>query len=444
MAVINPYGNTGIALPATSRQALTTGRVASIFLCILLMMLPALTPAAAAKEISVSPKGNIRSIKEAIQLAQPHDVIIVQPGTYLESSILIDKPLTLKGINKPVVDVQYKGEGIVVGAEQVVVEGFTIRNVEVSFVKDFAAIRIVRTKHCTIRNNQIEDSFFGIYLEKADSCLVTGNTLKGKAVNETTSGNAIHAWYSNTIRIENNHTQGHRDGIYLEFVTNSSVTGNYSTGNIRYGLHFMFSNENVYRNNRFIKNGSGVAVMYSKKIEMTGNTFSENWGAAAYGILLKDITDSKIERNTFSQNTIGIHAEGANRITARHNEFKHNGWALKVMASCEDLHFTENNFIANTFEVATNTNYQSTLNSFNKNYWSSYTGYDLDKNGIGDIPHKPVKLFSYMMETVPTSIVLIRSLFLDLLEMAEKVAPVLTPASVIDNEPSIKLNQWTP
>lgn len=391
------------------------------------------------KDITVAQNGAVTSIQEAIRQAKPHDRILIQAGIYEESGIVIDKPLALIGINNPLIDGKFKGEILTIQADSVLIEGLTIQNVEVSFVRDNAAIRIVRSKHCTVRNTRMLNAHFGLYLEKSDSCIILNNRIEGKAVQETSSGNAIHLWYCNTMHIENNQVSGHRDGIYLEFVENSSIKGNISTENLRYGLHFMFSNNNIYRKNQFIKNGSGVAVMYSKHITMIENTFRDNWGAAAYGILLKDITDSRIEENTFFQNTVGIHIEGSNRMEITHNEFRQNGSALRMMGSCESLNFEKNNFIANTFEVATSNNYASS-NTFSGNHWSSYTGYDLDRDGKGDVAHKPVKLFSYLTEEIPASMVLIRSLFIDLLELAEKVAPVLTPTNVVDNEPSIQLN----
>jgi nitrous oxidase accessory protein len=394
-----------------------------------------------AATIEVSKKCPLTTLKAAIALATPHDTIIIREGVYLESGILITKPLSVIGKNNPVIDGGFKGEVFTIEANGVLLEGLTIRNVEVTTLKDNAAIRLLRSSHCIVRNNTIENAFFGIYLEKADSSLVANNRISGKAVMESTSGNAIHLWYCTTIDVTNNQVSGHRDGIYFEFVSGSRINGNTSANNLRYGLHFMFSNGNEYRNNHFVKNGSGVAVMYSKEIIMEENTFENNWGAAAYGILLKDITDSRIEKNIFRQNTVGIHAEGTNRTLLKHNEFRQNGWALRMMGSCEEVRFERNNFIANTFEVATSNNYASNT-LFAGNYWSSYTGYDLNKDGIGDVAHKPVKLFSYLMEDVPTSMVLIRSLFIDLLELAEKVAPVLTPANVQDSLPSIKLNHW--
>ncbi len=105
---------------------------------------------------------------------------------------------------------------------------------------------------------------------------------------------------------------GHRDGIYFEFVKHS-IWRNISEKNLRYGLHFMFSNNNAYYSNIFKNNGAGVAVMFSKELKMVNNYFEENWGDAAYGLLLKEISDGYIANNSFYKNTAGIFMEGTSR-----------------------------------------------------------------------------------------------------------------------------------
>ena len=74
-------------------------------------------------------------------------------------------------------------------------------------------------------------------------------------------------------------------------------------------------------------------------------------------------------------------------------------------------------------------------NSIDGNYWSSYTGYDLNKDGVGDVPFRPVKLFSYIVSQVPESMILMQSLFVDIINYSEKVRPVFTPENVMDHEP---------
>jgi nitrous oxidase accessory protein len=253
---------------------------------------------------------------------------------------------------------------------------------------------------------------------------------------EISSGNAIHAWYCDSLLIEGNTVINHRDGIYLEFVDNSRILDNHSRNNLRYGLHFMFSDNDEYIGNHFESNGAGVAVMFSKHILMDRNTFSTNWGTASYGLLLKEITDGDVTNNTFIENTIGIFGESASRLNISDNDFIRNGWALRIFGSCVDDEFRRNNFISNTFDLTTNTSRNN--NIYSGNYWSEYRGYDLDRDGIGDVPHRPIKLFSYVISTVPVSIVLLRSLFVDMINFAESVTPIFSPVSLLDEKPLIQ------
>ncbi len=408
---------------------------------LLVLALSILSHLSNAAKLEVSKNGAIKSIDQALNLAKNGDTIFINKGTYAEGNILIEKEVTLIGIGNPVIDGEGKHEIFSIVVDNVVVKNITFQNVGMSHLKDNAAIRLARTQNCRIEGNTLLNTHFGIYLEHAENSIIKDNKIIGKAVRETTSGNAIHLWNSKYITIENNTVSGHRDGLYLEFAEQSHIHGNISKGNLRYGLHFMFSNDNSYTQNQFLENGAGVAVMYSKRIEMIRNTFKDNEGAAAYGILLKDITDSRIEKNEFEQNTIAILAEGSNRLKILQNNFSRNGWAVKIMGSCEDLEFTGNNFIGNTFEMAASSKNMSG-HLLKENYWASYSGYDLDRDGLGDVPHRPVRLFSYLVEQVPTSIVLINSLFIDLLELAEKVTPSLTPANLVDSSPSMNINIW--
>ena len=183
------------------------------------------------------------------------------------------------------------------------------------------------------------------------------------------------------------------------------------------------------------RNGAGVAVMFSKWIRMCDNLFVENWGTASYGLLLKEIYDGEVLRNKFDKNTIAVYVDGSSRVNYSENIFRQNGWAIKVSGGCYANHFRSNNFIANSFGISYNSKLND--NTFHGNYWSDYSGYDLDKDGIGDVPYRPVKLFSYIANKTPEAIVLMRSLFVDIINFSEKVSPVFTPDALIDNSPSM-------
>ncbi len=382
----------------------------------------------------------ISTLNEAIAKAKDFDTIIVKKGNYKEHDILVNKPLTIIGKDYPVIDGEMKGEIITVISDNVTVDGLFIINVGTSYTEDYAAIRVRRSKNFVIKNLVLEKLFFGIYIEKSSYGKVYHNKIIGDAIEEYNSGNGIQLWYSHHIEIEHNYVEHVRDGIYLEFSDDCLIKNNVSALNLRYGLHFMFSNDDIYQDNTFENNGAGVAVMFSKKIKMLNNIFKENWGTASYGMLLKEINDAEIIGNTFEENTIGINIEGSNRIIYKNNNFKNNGWAIKVRGACYGNQFTENNFLYNSFDIAYNSKVND--NVFDKNYWSNYTGYDLNKDGIGDVPYRPVKLFSYIVNRTPETIILLRSLFIDLIDFSEKVSPVFTPDNLMDNNPLTKKNIW--
>ncbi|USD26947.1 nitrous oxide reductase family maturation protein NosD [Flagellimonas marinaquae] len=386
-----------------------------------------------AKSWTICPTCEHNSIKKTIQMASAQDTLLVQKGTYKEFDILVDKPLVIKGIDYPVVDGEKKGEIFRITSDNVTLDGLFIINVGVSYTKDNAAIRVVQSKNFLLQHLVLEELFFGIYLEKSSHGKVYHNRIIGEAVDEYNSGNGIQLWYSTDVEVLKNHVQGTRDGIYLEFSDHITITNNVSMDNLRYGLHFMFSDNDIYANNTFENNGAGVAVMFSKFITMRNNTFRKNWGTAAYGMLLKEINDAEISGNTFEENTIGINIEGSNRIDYTNNDFIGNGWAIRVIGACYTNSFKSNNFLYNSFDIS----YNSKLNDnvFEGNFWSGYTGYDLDKDGIGDVPYRPVKLFSYVVNRTPETIVLLRSLFMDIIDFSERVSPVFTPDNLKDPQP---------
>ncbi len=389
-----------------------------------------------AKDIFVGKGEQHTSIVSALAAAEAGDRIFIKGGYYSECPVIIDKPVSIIGIRNPVFDALGEKEGIIVRADNVSIKGLTIKNSGISYIEDKAAVKLESVNNCIIEDNILVNNFFGIYLSKVTSSTVSNNQIKASNLKETASGNGIHLWYSSNITIENNSIEGHRDGIYFEFVKNGEINSNISYKNLRYGLHFMFSDSCYYSGNTFKENGAGVAVMYTKKVTMTHNLFINNWGSASYGLLLKEITDSEVYDNKFIRNTTGLYSEGSNRVMIFRNDFEQNGWAVRLMANSVDNVFSENNFIGNSFDVATNS--QQHYNKFINNYWDNYKGYDLDKDGKGDIPFRPVRLYSMIVSNTPSTLIFLRSFFVDVLDIAERALPSITPKTLTDEAPLMR------
>jgi nitrous oxidase accessory protein len=199
----------------------------------------------------------------------------------------------------------------------------------------------------------------------------------------------------------------------------------------------MFSNDDNYTFNTFRNNGSGVAVMYTKRIRMTNNTFENNWGTSSFGLLLKDITKGYISNNTFSKNTSGIYMEGTNEVKAEYNNFLNNGLAVRMLANCEKDTLMFNNFMGNTFDFTTNGT--ENLNYLKGNYWDKYSGYDLNRDKKGDLPYRPVSLYSQIIEKIPSAVFLLHSFMAELLDKAERALPSMSNVNLYDNEPSMHI-----
>lgn len=386
-----------------------------------------------AKTIEVCKSCPISSVKKAVEIAESGDEIFIKKGVYKENNIEVNIPLTIYGEKGTVIDGSNKEGIFLFSTDNFILKNLKVINVGVSYTKDYAAIKLMRCTNFTIQNVEVRNIFFGILIEKSHNGKIIGNTLSSTAKDEANSGNGIHIWHSSGMSVEGNTVFGMRDGIYFEFVTKSKVHGNLSYNNVRYGLHFMFSNNDTYYNNVFKNNGAGVAVMFSKFIIMYQNKFLNNWGSASYGLLLKEIYDTQIYNNLFQENTIAIKGEGCTRINYKNNTFLRNGWAIKIAGACYTNIFEYNDFMHNSLDLSYNTKVND--NKFENNYWSEYTGYDLDKDGVGDIPYRPVKLFSYIVNRTPEALVLLRSLFVDIINFSEKVSPVFTPDDLMDQKP---------
>ena len=201
--------------------------------------------------LNVGPGQKYGSIRAAVLASTAGDTILVEHGLYKEKNITVNKPLTLIGLQFPVLDGEHLYEILSLKSNQITISGFRIIQSGVSSMDDIAAIKIYNSRNVSVINNILEDNFFGIYVQAGTKCRIENNDIKAPAKSEQQSGNGIHCWKCDSMLIRKNNVSGHRDGIYFEFVTNSMIEFNISESNLRYGLHFMFSHHDDYVSNIF-------------------------------------------------------------------------------------------------------------------------------------------------------------------------------------------------
>lgn len=383
--------------------------------------------------ITVTPTGPVRTLGEAVRRAQPGDTILVRAGRYAEPTILVDRRVVILGEGQPVFDGEGARTVLRITADSVVVRGLVVRNTGALGSEDRAGILVDGAHGVRVEGNEVRDAAFGIYGKEVRDLRVVGNMVAGPGAAYALAGNGIQCWSCEDVAVEANTVTAHRDGIYLEFASRSAILRNTVVENLRYGLHFMRSDTSVYRGNSFDRNGAGIAVMYSGWIDISGNRFTDNRGNSAYALLLKEISDSRVHDNDFTGNTVALYLENSNRNIVEGNRFRENGRAIRVLANAVGNTFSGNSFIRNSFDVTTNS--RSATSRFEGNYWDQYRGYDLDRDGVGDVAFRPVRLFSLLVEQNDPALILLRSPFVDLLDVAERVFPVLTPAALADARP---------
>ncbi len=363
-------------------------------------------------------------LRERLASARPGEIIDVPPGEY-GGPFTIDRPLTLRGSGRATLRGDGKTHVVAVRAADVTIEGFEIRGSGLDLSLDQAAIHI-SSPRAVIRGNRITDSLHGVYVRKADNVRIEGNTILGKTttlelvdpfaqtaapgggevcevqLGQNRRGNGIHIWNSAGHLIIHNVIRDTRDGIYFSFVDNSDVRDN-DISHVRYGLHYMYSDENRFERNVFRENAAGAALMFSKGIVLRGNRFEASQTQRSYGLLMQGVDDTQVVDNRIAGNTMGLFVENShdNRITD--NRVVSNNIGVHVSDSSGGNVFTGNTFAGNLHPVETSGNNLSNewASAGRGNYWDDALRLDLNGDGIGDLPHRELDLFGQLRRPFP-------------------------------------------
>ncbi len=338
-----------------------------------------------------------RTIGAALIAARPGDTILVSPGLYREK-LVIDKPLVLRGIDHPTIRGDGKGSVITITADRCTVRGFRIEQSGLRLEDNDAGI-LVKSDGNTIADNELRHILFGIYLSAANDNTIVGNRIEGRSeLDIGRRGNGIHLWNCTGNTFADNVIVRVRDGIYFDHADHNVVRRN-RIERSRYGLHYMYSNVSLFEENLLYGNYAGAALMYSDELTFRRNVFFRNRvGYSALGVLFKDCDRSLAEQNVIADNGVGLFLDNSMHNLFRRNLIIGNDAAIQLFSSALDNTFTENVFIDNLSPLRLVGRRTTTHWSHHRrgNYWDGYTGYDLDGDGIGDLPFRIQNIFQYL------------------------------------------------
>ena len=363
------------------------------------------------------------SIAETLKSAEDGDTIIVKGGHYKERFV-IDKSVTLRGEDNPVIDGSGSGSVITVTTPGVVILGFTIQNTGIRLSEGDAGIMVKRAKETVIEGNHFKEVLFGVQVRNSPHTVVKNNTFEGKALDVGRRGDLIRVWYSDGSTVENNRVFDGRDVVV--WYSKKVVVNRNEVRNGRYGIHFMYCDDANIQENRLIGNSVGVYLMYSYRLQLAKNWIVDNRGASGYGIGLKDMHDGQITDNLVADNRAGMFMDNATN-TFNNNLIAFNDSGLLVLPSARKNEFTQNSFIDNGEQVAIEGQGSMGNNQWDGNYWSDYSGYDADHDGIGDVPYRSMRLFERLTERYPVLRIFTYSPSVNALDFATHLFPIFTP-----------------
>lgn len=376
-------------------------------------------------------------VEQLIEAATAGETVALPDGVY-EGNLIIRKPVVIDGTGASIVfDGLGVGTVIAVLADGVTIRGVTIRGSGDDVPSEPAGVR-VGAANVTLENNTIEDVLFGIDLRESPNARIRGNTIRGKNLEPGRRGDGIRLWWSHGCVVEDNVVQAMRDMIFW-YSEDLRVSGN-TVSDSRYGLHFMYSHGSKLTRNDLYHNSVGVYLMYSNDIELHENRIRDNRGASGYGIGLKDCDDIVITSNALLANRVGVYIDNSPSSVGSTGLFESNMIAfneigLLATPNSHDNVFTGNAFLENEESAATHGRGRLTLNLFERdhvgNYWSDYAGFDLDRDGIGDLPYEPRSLFGAMLADEPNLRLFVHSPVQQAIEFTARALPELRPESTL-------------
>ncbi|ABD86004.1 nitrous oxide reductase family maturation protein NosD [Rhodopseudomonas palustris] len=437
-----------------------------------LRLIPAVLFAAAASSalaetIGVAPGQPLQAV---LDRAQDGDVIAVAAGEH-PGAITIARRLTIAGEPGAILAGNGAGTVIKVTAPDVVIRGLTIKNSGRDLQTMDSGIFLEQSaERALVENNRLQGNLFGVYVHGATGSRVQGNVIEGlRDIRLAEAGNGVSVWNAPEVTIADNTFRYGRDGIFTITSKNDRFINN-RFENVRFAVHYMYTNDSEVSGNLSIGNHAGFAIMYSNRLTIRGNVSDRD---RDYGLLFNYANYAAIEGNRVSGGSLanigngrdegsddekgmlpeakpaqaGSSQDGPQKCVfiynANHNKFRDNwfercGIGIHFTAGSEGNEITGNAFIGNRNQVK----YVGTRNlDWSKggrgNYWSDNPAFDLDGDGIADTAYRPNDLVDRVLWTAPSAKVLINSPAVQVLRWAQSQFPALYPGGVIDTHPLI-------
>ena len=388
-----------------------------------------------------------QDLAAAVRAARPGDVLEIARGQY-RANLLIDKPLTLRGVDRPTLSGGQQGDTIRVTAPDVVIEGLIVRDSGNDLKEQNAGIYLYPGAHrAVVRHCDLTYNLFGLWIEKANDVLVEHNTITGKREYASSQrGNGVQLYNTEGARILHNNIGFVRDALYVDVSHHAVFRGN-KLHHSRYGTHYMNSYYNLWEDNDSFYNRGGLALMEVRNQVVRNN---RAWGNSDHGIMLRTLQDSVIEGNVVAGNQRGFFIYDVEYIQLRNNLVIDNTLGMHLSAGSTRNEVVGNDFIANREQVRyvgsrderwgpqSGKGTPGAQSAQGGNYWSNYLGWDRNGDGTGDVPYEANDMVDRLTWRHPSVKLLLASPAVQALRLVGQQFPILRAPSVVDPQPRMQ------
>ena len=404
----------------------------------LVMLLLCLSPLAlCAATWTVQPG---QAIQPAIERAAAGDVVEVQRGQYI-GNLVIAKPLTLRGIERPTISGGLQGDTIRVKSPDVTIEGLIVRDSGDSLLAQNAGIYVTPGSHrATVRRNDLVYNLFGLWIEKANDVRIENNLIVGKRdYGSSQRGNGVQLYNTTGAQIIGNHISFVRDALYVD-VSHQAVFRANRLHHSRYGTHYMNSYHNLWEDNDSYRNRGGLALMEVRDQVVRNN---RAWANTDHGIMLRTLQDSVVENNVVAGNARGFFIYDVEYAQLKGNLVVDNAVGVHLSAGSTRNQVEGNDFIGNREQVRYVGARDETWGARSGNYWDNYLGWDRDGDGRGDVRYEANDLVDRLIWRHPSARLLLASPAVQALRLVSQQFPVLRVPSVVDPLPRMRPDHKT-
>jgi len=380
----------------------------------------------------------------AVRKAKAGDVLEIARGTY-RANLVIDKPLTLRGVDRPTISGGNQGDTIRVTAPDVVIEGLIVRDSGDDLKDQNAGIYLYPGAHrAVVRRCDLTYNLFGLWIEKANDVLIEHNVITGKReYSSPQRGNGVQLYNTKGAKILNNNISFVRDALYVDVSHHALFKGN-RLHHSRYGTHYMNSYYNLWEDNDTYYNRGGLALMEVREQTVRNN---RAWGNSDHGIMLRTLQDSVIEGNVVAGNSRGFFIYDVEYIKLNNNLVVDNTVGVHLAAGSKNNEVEGNDFISNREQVRYVGARDERWGAKSGNHWSNYLGWDRDGDGVGDVPYEANDMVDRLTWRHPSVKLLLASPAVQALRLVGQQFPVLRVPSVVDPHPRMqpgnpKWSEW--